>query len=336
MTTPAGQGLLLFVQARIGGEPLESTATSDMMLRTATKAAGAAGTLVDSPALGFDRAKTVTKTIRGAAVAVYLLSDTLGGTGLKRGLGLLVLALGGALVAISLLTAAAPAWLSTAGFGILLGGLAFAAMSTGMLTHALVMATPVLPLLVWAMTRPDDGDPSGTSRIVQIVAVAGIIATLLLLGYVRQPSGSPGTWLARVGTAAVKGAVVLGLVALLVVAVARTADWVTSRPGWAVAVSGGVLGLLLVASLWWISRIRGQGQPRRAEAMSWATAYGFVYTVLGLVLGALLSWGAVDVGEAESALGAVTVTLLLLALACYLLALTRGPVQEPAAAPDAH
>ena len=29
-------------------------------------------------------------------------------------------------------------------------------------------------------------------------------------------------------------------------------------------------------------------------------------------------------------------TLLLLALACYLLALTRGPVQEPAAALDAH
>lgn len=334
MTTPPTpqQALSLFVQARIGGEPMGTTATSDLMLQTVTKALGAAGNLADSPELGLAGGKPVTKLLRAAGVAVYLLSDTLASRGLKRGLGLAVLALGAALVAIALLSGAAPAWLATAGFGILLGGLAYAALSSGMLSLALVLATPVVPLFVWSAMRGGPEDDSGPSRLVQIVLVVVLIITALIMGTVRTPESRPtlSWWLRVVGT-------VVGVVAAiaLVVWLVRTVElppWlgVTILVGFAVAVAAlAVAGLGHLQSV--SAAVPGAADPargeRRAHAAAWAWSYGAAYVVFALVLVAVLRFVPPADPDTNAAMFSLVATFAVLAVVCFVICLRiRKPV----------
>ena len=244
-SSPQREALDLFVQARIGGEPIGTTATSDLMLQTVTKALGAAGTLADSPELGLSGGKPVTKLIRAAGVAVYLLSDTLAGRGLKRGLGLAVLALGAALVAIALLSGAAPAWLATLGFGILLGGLAYAALSSGMLALALVLATPVIPLFVWSSMQGGAEEDSGSVRVVQIALIVMLILTALVMGTVRTPEARPtvAAGLRLIGVVVGVTAVVAGSVWLVRTVIPELPAWLVT-----VLVAAGVIVVLLLAA----------------------------------------------------------------------------------------
>ncbi len=294
-SSPQREALDLFVQARIGGEPIGTTATSDLMLQTVTKALGAAGTLADSPELGLSGGKPVTKLIRAAGVAVYLLSDTLAGRGLKRGLGLAVLALGAALVAIALLSGAAPAWLATLGFGILLGGLAYAALSSGMLALALVLATPVIPLFVWSSMQGGAEEDSGSVRVVQIALIVMLILTALVMGTVRTPEARPtvAAGLRLIG-------VVVGVTAVVAGSVWLVRTVIPELPGWllTVLVAAGVIVVLLLAAaalkhlVSVNAGVAGAADPalaeRRAHAAAWAWSYGVIYVVLALLLGVVL------------------------------------------------
>ncbi len=217
---PSGASpLRIFAEARIGGEPIPSTATSELMLHTVTKALGAGATLVDSMGSTVPAAKPITKVLRGAGVSVYTLSDTLGGKGIKRGLGLALLALGGALVAISLITGSVPAWLTTIGFAILLGGLAYVALASGMLILAVVLATPVIPLGVWSM-RDVASDMGVGGASTQIGLIVLLILTAMIMGVVTVPERSPGAaWAALPWRSALrKGAWLVGGVFLALVA----------------------------------------------------------------------------------------------------------------------
>lgn len=323
LTTDA---LTLFVTSRIGGEPIPSTATSELMLRTVTKALGAGATLIDSPGLGLQGAKPVTKTLRGAGLAVYLLSDTLSAHGRKRGLGLAVLALGAALVAIALLSGAAPAWMATAGFGILLGGLAYAALASGMLTLALVLATPVVPLLVWSWTQDGPDGDSGPSRLVQIGLIVGLIATALVMGVVRSPEARPtfARWARVVG-----GVAALMILAAAIVWLMRTIE----LPRWlgVAAAVGGAVGVVILAILG-LRHVAAVEQAahtahdparaeRRAVVAAWAWTYGAGYVVFAIVLAVVLRVVPPADPDTGITLLALIATFVVLAVVCFALCL---------------
>ena len=323
----------LFVNSGIGAEGVPSTATSELMLRTVTKALGAAATLVDSPAVGIAGAKPITKTIRGAGVGVYLLSETLGGKGIKRGLGLFVLAIGGALVAISLITGSAPAWMATLGFGLLLGGLAYAALATGSLALALVLATPVVPLLVWTATSSAGAtDGSGGTNAVQIVLVALLVGTLLIIGTVRDPQRRPASWLSLRPFVYVV-MTVLALVTIGVVVHAVVVEFPALFASVLPWIAGVGLIVLTVAALLHAQRIARAAALTHgaasgtAIAAGWAWVFGTAYVLLALVTLLALRRYPHAATDVETLLMSLLATFAVLATVCFALCLRiRVPV----------
>ena len=325
---PAAAALKLFVSSGIGGEPIPSTATSELMLRTVTKAIGSAATLVDSPSLGLSGAKPVTKTVRGAGVGVYLLSETLAGRGIKRGLGLFVLALGGALLAIALITGSAPAWMATLGFGLLLAGLAYAALASGSLALALVLATPVVPLLVWSATQSNGGDEPGSTPIVQIVLIALLVGTVLIMGTVRDPQARPTRWLnLRPFVYLLMGILLLVTIGVVVQAVVVELPvlWSVVLP-WLAAAA--VLVLAVVALLH-AQRVGREATASKAHgaaegaatAAGWAWVFGAVYVVLAVVVLLTLRRYPDAAAEVETLLRTLLATFTVLAAVCFALCL---------------
>lgn len=354
MTSPEdpSPALRAFVRAKIGGEPVGTTATSELMLQTVTKAASATGGLIDSPALGVPAAKPVTRPIRGTSVALHLLSNTLGQRGITRGLGLLVLALGGSLVAISLISSV-PAWLASAGFAILLGGLAYTALVTGELALTLVLATPVVPLLVWSAAQHQDDPDPGPSRIVQIALIAMIIVTALLMGSVRTPQAAPTVRASARGL----GHTLLVLAGLLALVIAGWFGvWaVRTATGWlhqTMTVVAWIAALALALASWYAvlragrlaARVQTGTEPgwtsdrmaraaRSSVGAAWAWLFGAVYACLALGLVALRQWGPQDERwQSDPVLNSLLPWFVLLAVMCFLAALlmARPPRPGPA------
>jgi hypothetical protein len=325
------RALKLFVESGIGAEGVPSTATSELMLRTATKAVGSAATLVDSPSFGLSGAKPVTKTIRGAGVGVYLLSETLGGKGIKRGLGLFVLAIGGALVATSLITGTAPAWMATLGFALLLGGLAHAALASGSLALALVLGTPVVPLLVWSATRSSGGQGDGRNG-VQVVLIALLVGTLLAIGTVRDPQRRPSSWLKlRPVLTLVIALLVVLTIAVIVreVAIELPAVLTIVLP-WVVGVVLVILAALAARHALRVGRI-AETEPGAASgaaiATAWALIFGSLYAVLALgCLFALKRYPDLQ-PDVENLLMSLLATFVVLAAVCFVLCLRMKPPQ---------
>ena len=345
--------LRAFVRARIGGEPVGTTATSELMLQTVTKAASAAGGLVDSPALGVPAAKPVTRPLRGTSVALHLLSNTLGQRGITRGLGLLVLALGGSLVAISLISSV-PAWLASAGFAILLGGLAYTALVTGELALTLVLATPVVPLLVWSGAQHQNDPDPGPSRMVQIALIAMIIVTALLMGSVRTPQTPPTVRASAKGLGHTLLALT-GLVALVILG--WFAVWaLRASSGWlhtSMTVIAWLAALALALVSWYAvvragrlaARVQTGTEPgwpsdrmarasRGSVSAAWAWLFGSVYGCLALGLVAVRRWGPQDEPwQSDPVLRSLLPWFVLLAVLCFLAALLMARLPKPRRAP---
>ena len=325
-----------FAAAKIGGESMVQASTSKQLVEVGTKAAGVTGSLLDSKHAGLGPARAITRVIRGATVTLYFLVRLLAADGLTRGIGLLVLATGGALVGIDLLTDATPAWLTAAGFGILLGGLAYAALRTRSLSHAIVLATPVVPLLVWSMTVTGSEEPSRTDRLTELVMIALLVAGLLVIGTVRQSSQQP---LAVVGMAALSLlllAVVAGLAYLAVWVLGRLGDWVgDNRPDdWVagVVLGGGVaaicFGAALLATLLYSLRATTDSGHLRASASAHAAAFALVY---GLGFTALFAWEATGFDGADEQsdwLTPLTWTTAAVLLLCVVLAAVPLPIRR--------
>lgn len=190
-----------FDRAGVGREPLQQEGTSDQMIRTATTAAAVASTVVDSEQSGFTAAKPVTRTLRGAMLLPFWVVTGLTGKGvLGRSFSLLALSIGAVLLALALF-GALPAGLSgpaaALGASSALAAFAIGALRSGTMIHGLVLLTPVVPLVAFAVNRAwgdDTADEStaaaagwGVSTLLAVVALA---AALMLLGSLPATTGS--------------------------------------------------------------------------------------------------------------------------------------------------
>lgn len=191
-----------FDRAGIGREPLQQEGTSDQMIRTATTAAAVAASVVDSERSGLTMAKPVTRVVRGAMLLPFWVVTGLTGKGvLGRSFSLLGLAVGAVLLALSLF-GALPAGVSgpaaALGASAVLAALAIGALRSGTMIHGLVLLTPIVPLVVFAVNRGLGQDSAadtstgiaagwGAATLLVVIALA---AALMVLGSLPATTGS--------------------------------------------------------------------------------------------------------------------------------------------------
>lgn len=328
-----------FDRAGIGREALAEEGTSDQMIRTATTAAAVAVTLADSDASGVPAVRPVTRSLRGAALLPYwaILGLTRGGS-MARFLALLGLAVGGMLTALALL-APLPSWAAGSaaaiGAGALLGTFGYAAMRTGTLLHGIVLLTPVLPLVVYAATRPGADNTKGISTVLVVAALA---TGLIILGSIPAPVSGPVSTLKRNWKP-----MLLTVIGLAVAAsVAAGAVWLAAHltaVDWRdrdirLATAGIALVAVLLggcAAWWWGRRLR----PWQREGISWrlgevfhpavsTAGWSVLYGSTYLALAAFLLFGpaAGDIDQlwvrVAVLTGAVIAAILLLFVPWYL------------------
>lgn len=191
--------LTAFDRAGVGREPLTEEGRSDQMIRTATTAAAVAATVVDSDRSGLAAVKPVTRGLRGAALLPYWAVTGLSGKGvLARSAVLLGLSIGAVLLALSLF-GALPEGMSgpsaAVGVGALLFAFTIGALRSGTMLHGLVMLTPILPLLAFAIERvwgAAEVEPSGAAQrgLTTVLVVLALAAGLIILGTLPASTGS--------------------------------------------------------------------------------------------------------------------------------------------------
>lgn len=188
------RALEVFDHAGVGREPLGQESTGDLLIRTAVTAGAMGVTLLDSSRLGFSALKPVTRTLRGLALLPYWLARGLASASpLARSAASSVLAIGAAMLAVSLLVSSTPRWVAFVGLSTVLGAVGYSALRTGSLLHGLVLTTPVVPLTVYAVAIQADGSPSGGRTVLFVVAlVLGVVA----LGSLPALTRTPAAWAA--------------------------------------------------------------------------------------------------------------------------------------------
>ena len=186
----ARRALAAFDGAGIGSEPLHEEAGSDLLIRTVSSAAAVVTTVADSPGSGLGALKPVTRTLRGGMLLPYWGITGLARGGVARALALLAFALGGTALALALL-GVLPEGLqpvaAAAGAGAVLGAFAYGALRTGSLLHGVVLLSPVVPLVVYALDNRPTDDTNGVSTFLVVLAV---VVGLMLLGSIPMASGS--------------------------------------------------------------------------------------------------------------------------------------------------
>lgn len=202
------RALAAFDRAGIGREPLREEASSDLVIRTANTAAAVVSTVVDSDRSGLAAAKPVTRALRGGMLVPYWTASGLtSGRAGARSLALLGLALGGVLLALALFSVLPDALNGPAaalGAGAVLAAFAYAALRTGSLLHGVVLLTPLIPLVVFAVTGPGifgEEDPAGVEGGSTLIAVLAGALGLMLLGSIGFASRSVWATLDRVADA---------------------------------------------------------------------------------------------------------------------------------------
>lgn len=193
---PQDQERLLFAfdRAGIGREPLHGETSSDLVLRSATTAAAVGATVLDSPRSGLGALRPITRLIRGTMLVVFWgMTALTGKTTIARSLALLGLAMGAVLVTLAAF-GAVPSGLSglAAGIGISLLLLAFAygALRSGTMLHALVLITPLVPVLAEAVQRAEEGGPDEARGAITLGAMLLLALGLMALGTLPATSGS--------------------------------------------------------------------------------------------------------------------------------------------------
>lgn len=185
--------LRAFDRAGVGRESLREEGTSDQMLRTATSAAAVAATLIDSDDSGLAAVKPVTRSLRGGMLLPYwVITGLTAGGAISRALALLGLSIGAVLMALALF-GALPGWASGVGAAVgasaLLVSFAYGALRTGTMLHGIVLLSPVVPLLAYAVQQSREGsmDASAAQGAATLLAVVGLALGLMLLGSLPAP-----------------------------------------------------------------------------------------------------------------------------------------------------
>jgi hypothetical protein len=240
--------------------------------------------------------------VRGAALLPYWTI-----TGLTRGgklaqfLGLLGLAVGGALVVMALF-GMLPAWAAGPGAAIgaasLLAAFGYAALRSGTMLHGLVLLSPVIPLVAIAVDRLPDDRSQITTGTVTVAGVALVVTALLVLGSLPAPIRTPLAVLADFRPLEIiqrrwKQAAVVLAAAGLVWAVwqfeLHTKPWLVIPTSVLCGAFGMWMALSGGKSLQRWRRVEGvwgteRAEPPAAATAGWAVVYGIVYLALADVL----------------------------------------------------
>jgi patatin-related protein len=180
------RALSAFDRAGIGSEQLREEATSDMLIRTAATAAATGTTVLDSAARsGLGAIRPVTRAVRGAMLLPYWTVWALSTKStLARSLATLGLALGGVLVGLALLGALPESFSGPAaaiGAAFILTAFAYGALRTGSLLHSVVLLTPLIPLVVFALDGSAGFDDAERTRGATVLVVVALLAVALML-----------------------------------------------------------------------------------------------------------------------------------------------------------
>lgn len=186
-----------FDRAGIGREPLREEASSDLTMRTATTAAAVIATVLDSGRSGLGAVRPVTRALRGGMLLPYWVVTGLTSRGaLARGLALLGLSIGAVLLALSLF-GVLPSGISgpaaALGASAVLVAFAYGALRSGTLLHGLVLLTPIVPLVAYAMNKAREDSSAGLSAaqgMSTLLVVLALSLALMLLGSLPASSGS--------------------------------------------------------------------------------------------------------------------------------------------------
>ncbi len=289
-------GLRAFDRAGVGREPLDAEASGDLLIRTGVTALAVGATVLDSPKLGLPAAKPLTRTLRGAALLPYWVARGLtGGARIGNTVAIAVLALGAAMLALSLVLEATPRWVALIGVSAVLFGFAYAALRTGSLLHGIVLLAPVIPLVAYAVTqqvRPTETELPTLAVLPFVVAlITGLVVLGSLPGLVRSPFAVVED---KVGQSALRAIALCVL--LLEIAVVGTL-FAVGQP----LVAGVVLAVAVIVDVMsWLAqressafRVRycgpdGWSRARlvhpQAIAAAWACLYAFLTAGVGLGL----------------------------------------------------
>ncbi len=193
--------LKAFATSGIGSEAISDEASSDRLIQTASTAAAVAVSVADGESSGLQFAKPVTRGLRGAALLPHWIIRGLTGEGtIGRGLAILALAAGGAMLALALL-GYGPGWFAAVGAGAVLGAFAYGAMRSGTILHGVVLLVPGLTLLAWVGLQRTGGTTvggplvgRGASGVGTLLGILALMAGLIILGSLRPPVPSPLAW----------------------------------------------------------------------------------------------------------------------------------------------
>jgi patatin-related protein len=209
--------LKLFTDARIGQEAVADELPSDLMIRTAARAAATSVTMLGSARSGLTVARPVTGLLRGAVAVPYWTVTGLAHRGpLARIAAATTLALGTSLVALSLiapLNAPLNALVPTIGVGSIVTIFTYAAMRSRSVVHGAALVGLFIPLLALAANRlwghsslGDAATPTATSSssasepgfhlaipegMLAVTCVFIVIAGTVLAANINSPVSSP-------------------------------------------------------------------------------------------------------------------------------------------------
>lgn len=169
------EALTAFDAAGIGREPLSEETGSNALIRMAANAAGVAATVLDTGASRSPTARKVTGALRGAVMLPYwIVAGLASGGPIVRFLASIGIMAGGLLLVLSLLgvLGALDAAAGVVGAAALLAALAYSALKTGTLLHAVALLAPVGPLCAYALgQREAEGSGEAAVRLLVILAV---------------------------------------------------------------------------------------------------------------------------------------------------------------------
>lgn len=179
--------LELFANAGIGRETVLEEKGTDLFAATTSRTAAVMTSLANTPKL--PAVRTIFRPVRGLTLLLYsMVYGSVVGSKFGSWLVNAVLATGGALLAVALLTDGVPELVKVIASAIVIAGLVLAALRSGMLALAFVLGLPIAGLAAYALYRNDVGAYWDllVERQATVLTIAGLVVALGALGYVRS------------------------------------------------------------------------------------------------------------------------------------------------------
>ena len=299
---PAETLFALFRDCRIGREDIAGDAGSDLFAQTVSQAALVGVSAAEGKGSGLAVLRGAIKPLRGVLMVLYVLVTGATRAGaFGRSLVSLMLASGGALLAVAAIAEDPPALVASIGAALAAGGVLLAALRSGrsyvLVGLAVVWAGLAGLLLHGIRARPP---ASGDAELFQTLATVGLLAGATWgLGMVRDPRALPRWFRGPLWTRVLWFA---GPVALALAAVALLPD-TAACPRWrpldceplrqivSLELAGTPLRAQRVLDAWSGSRVRAAINGTYAD-YGFLLVYWIPFTALVAVAAALLRRGA--------------------------------------------